>query len=57
MTVKGMATLIISEPGILSTLFCRNGNLEIITFLVDKCHCDVNATNTSKKTPLHQACQ
>ena len=35
----------------------RNGSLDVVTFLVEKCQVEVNVTNKFNQTPLHLACE
>ena len=36
---------------------CRNGHLNVATYLIEKWQVNINATATDKSTPLHLACQ
>ena len=35
---------------------CESGNLATVKFLIHECECDVNASNSEFKQPLHVAC-
>ena len=40
-----------------SQILCRNGQLKVVSYIIKKCHCDVNITNETKESALHLACR
>ena len=39
------------------TCHCRKGSMEVVTYLLGKAQCNLNATTIDRRTPLHLACQ
>lgn len=46
-----------SLPYFNSCVYCREGRLEVVLYLVGVANCDSSAQSNDGRTPLHWACQ